>query len=821
MSKCLINVTNKYFKEAEKAQNNLILDEMIKEIDDIRKKSRTKDGFRRALDQYIKDTGEEKIKNEYYAVIQSSKYAEIDRTIKAAPSRAEGLLSLIRGSNYSYEGAGVNLENLQSARVNKYMHMIETSFSDAEFKALGSRGMDRDLIMYISSGGKKGSPDVKKFADVLSKLGKYLHEDKVKTGIVENFLEGRVFNNRNLYDVNKMTSMGKEAWVDLVHSKLDIERSFPYMEAKADQIKYLGDVFDNILKKSDDFKALDFSKVPKERIKGQLVKKYSKQRQLHYTPEGLADMFEQFSDRSLIESVLSEATRVSKDIASFEIFGPAGSNGFAATVQRTIKGIQKEMKSLEVNSPEWTKLNKELDDIVAMRDGKKSGGLGFNAYFKEFYQSSFDGNNGPSLIENARTLTATSSLGMTTFGAVTDLGFGVAKLNFSTGGGFLKSSSDFVTEAMKNIPPAKQKELALKFAIGLESQMGNILRGESATGAFSKFATKVSYIHHAINPLAQQARWTRSSIANLVSMEFGGWVDKPFKELTSEAQMGLSKAGISEIDFQALKEMRTDVGEGIYSIDTLSMDRISDETAKEVIAKHKQNNPNFIPKTPEQYRAHIEKRLDAFYTEIANDAAPKPGLKEKAVLSLGAEKGTVQREFMDTITMFKSFSIKQMNIMQKVWLSSPTTDAKVKHLSGLAIGLLTTSYIAECLYSLARNETPPDPTSPETMKKVAVRSGLGGIFADALLGRDDWATTFVAGPVVSKAQTIINAGRGEQPEKLTELVPFQNYAPIKMALSYTILNDWKEMSRPGHNKRMEQRRKENEGLLWRQENIVE
>jgi hypothetical protein len=281
--------------------------------------------------------------------------------------------------------------------------------------------------------------------------------------------------------------------------------------------------------------------------------------------------------------------------------------------------------------------------------------------------------------------------------------------------------------------------------------------------------------------------------------------------------------------------MRTDLGEGIFSIDTLSMDRISDETALATIAKHKQNNPNFIPKNPTQYKAYIEKRLDSFYQEISNDAAPKPGLGEKTLLSLGAEKGTVQREFMDTITMFKSFSIKQMNIMQKVWLSSPTTNAKVKHLSGLAVGLLTTSYIAECLYSFARNETPPDPTSPDTMKRVAVRSGLGGIFADALLGRDDWATTFVAGPVVSKGQNVLNiATQGwdkkktpieetlmQKAEKATELLPFQNYAPLKMALSYTILNDWKEMSRPGHNRRMEQRREENEGLLWRQEALIE
>lgn len=103
------------------------------------------------------------------------------------------------------------------------------------------------------------------------------------------------------------------------------------------------------------------------------------------------------------------------------------------------------------------------------------------------------------------------------------------------------------------------------------------------------------------------------------------------------------------------------------------------------------------------------------------------------------------------------------------------------------------------------------------------------MFGQSYGGNTDFFTGFVAGPIASKADTLLGTARkavkGETEMKdLTEvgsLLPGSNLWYLKSALHYTIMDDFKEELRPGHKRRMEQRRKENEGLLWRQEAIIE
>jgi hypothetical protein len=108
------------------------------------------------------------------------------------------------------------------------------------------------------------------------------------------------------------------------------------------------------------------------------------------------------------------------------------------------------------------------------------------------------------------------------------------------------------------------------------------------------------------------------------------------------------------------------------------------------------------------------------------------------------------------------------------------------------------------------------------------------LFADALLsqsygGKADFFTKFVGGPVVSKADALLGVGKnviqGEAGVKdLTEvgsLLPGSNLWYLKSAMHYTIMDDFKEEMRPGHKNRMDQRRRDNEGLLWRQDAIIE
>jgi len=827
MSKCSILGKEKHKTIME--ENKDIIDTMVSDIKEISQNSRTPNGLKKSVEKYLKDTSEVRIVNDYYQLRQLQKRSNNIKKVFSAPNKVEGLLSLLRASNYNNADSGVSVEAVMNTRNIKYQTILDQAFTDNEFKILASKQMDAEIIKNIVSDGKLGDPQAAKAAETFKKLTNMLHKDKVDVGIQENYIKDYAFNQKDLYNVEKMEAMGKDSWVEFVYSKLDLEKTFPNIESLEGRKKYLGDVFDGALKRSDDMEAVDFSQLPTDRIKKSIPKKYTKPRTLFYTADGLADMFTTFSDKSLVESMLAESAKTARDVAMFEVIGPGAQTEFATLVQKTIRGLQAERKGLSPTDAKYISIQKEIDSI-------KEAGSDFNSYFKEITNS---GNvvgkqQLADIFGNLRSLTSMSSLGGAAFSAVTDLATGITALQVYTGQNYFKLVGESAQSLIKSLPVESQKRTASQLAIAIESSLGNILRIEGSTGPITKGVNKLNNLYSKINPLQQQARFHRVAFTSLLSMKLGQWADGAWKDMDAFASNGLLKAGIKEQDWEAFKVMRNPLKDNEFSVDAISTHKISDDLALKIIAEHKKTNPTFEPRNANEYRAYLEKRLDAYFTEFSNMAAPNPGLRERKVLLMGTSKGTTQGELIRTIAMLKSFTVKQANIMQRVYLSNPNKKPNIAHLSGMFLGLSTMGYITESLRAISKNETPPDPTSVDTIRNSILRSGAGSLVFDAMFGQSyggntDFFTGFVGGPVVSKADTALGIARktmtGEADLKdLTEagsLLPGSNLWYLKSALHYTIMDDFKEELRPNHKRRMEQRRKENEGLLWKQESIIE
>lgn len=838
MSRCSLLVKEKYktlFQE-----NKEVINEMVTDLKSIAEKSRTKEGFRKSVDKYIRDTGEEKLINDYYKLLDIQKTSGNFKRVMSFPNKVEGLLSLLRASNYNIAESGFSVEAVMDARNTKYQTILDQVFTEDDFKILATREADREIIKLIVSDGKIGDPAFKKYADIFKKLNNYLHNDKVNVGIMENYVKDYAFNQKDLHNVEKMLELGgnreqaRDEWVKLNLKNLDHEKTFPFLKTDAEKIEYLNNAFDGFIDRQLDSDAVDFSNIPPDRIKKQIPKKYSKPRTLYYTPEGLADMFSQFSEKPLVESLLAESAKTARDVSLFEVLGAGGQTNFANIVQKVQRSLQAEMMKLDPKSAEFKAYKEQIKEI-------KNNGKKFNTYFKEITNSSnIDSDNFTSrLFSNLRALTSMSSLGGAAFSAVTDLASGVTALQIYTGQNYFKLAGESAAELVKNLPVVgggveRQKLLAGRAAISLESSLGNILRIQGSNGAITKGINKSNFFYNKVNPLQQQARMHRTAFTSLLSMYLGEWSGGAWKNLDPDASKGLLKAGIKENDWAAFQAMRQELKDGEFTVDAISTSQIGDDLANELIAKHKAENPAFVPKTPNQYRAYLEKRIDSYFKEFANMAAPQPGLRERVTLMMGTEKGTVLGELVRTAAMLKSFTVKQTSIMQRVYLARPDRAGKISHLSGLFLGLTTMGYIAESLKAISKNETPPDPTSPDTIRNSILRSGAGTLMADAFLSEDygsktEYFTKFAAGPVASKADELLGVSKkvikGDLEAKdltaVGSLLPGSNLWYLKSALHYTIMDDFKEEIRPGHKRRMEKRRRENEGLLWRQENIVE
>lgn len=832
---CKLFVNDKYKALRESMQEEL--DEMIDEIESIRKGTRTVDGFRKKLSQYVKDTGAEKLLNEREKIRDIGKRTENVKRIfdPSLGGPEEGLASLLRSTNYYGEGAAKSVESVMNVMNKRYGNFIAQNLTPEQIKIIISKGLDQEILHVLSGGTNEVSDAAKQIAGVFRKLQDMIHADKKNTGIEINYLKDRGINQRDIYNHDKMLTMGEDAWVDTVYSRLDLERTFPFLVEEVDRKQYLKDVYQGFIQRHFDKEAVDFNNIPKDLIKSNIQRKNLRPRALHYTSEGLGQMWEQFSDKTLLDSISAEGAQAARDIAVYDVLGSKGLGEFSTLKQKTIRKIQGEIKG-STDPVIKAKLQKQIENI---NNRSKGSMLSFEGDYDTLIAnlsgktdqigSEFMADVG----DSTRALTSMRTLGGSMFSALTDTFAGVTALNMATGGSYFKSIGQELQGLFSTIKPSDQRELAEIFDLGIESDLGNELRIASSSNGVTKAINIANKYYSKWNPIGPQGRYHRTAPTMILSWDFAKQTaGKSWDEIGDSYKKTLTKVGIKEADFEAFKLMR-----GNWKDKELIMphavSKIPDEVASEAIKKNKVINPNYFPSTPDEYRAQLSRNLGVMFgEEFGNFAAPQPGVREKAFLLGTTQKGTYGGETVRMLAMLKSFTIKQASIMQKIYLNNPTAQGRAKQLSAHTIGLMTMGYVSLSLKALINNETPPDPTNVDVMKKVAITSGAFGLLGDMMLdeaNRGGVLKGFVGGPVVASVDELtkltrkLATGEGEMKDlgELSRFVPGNNLFYLKAGFNYVLNDDFRETISPGFNSRMEQRRKENSGMLWEQTKVIE
>jgi hypothetical protein len=832
---CKLFVNDKYTSLRESMQEEL--DEMLDEIESMRKSTRTVDGFRKKLNQYVKETGMEKFTNEREKIRDIAKTTDNIKRVfdPSLGGPEEGLASLLRSTNYHGEGAARSVESVMNVMNKKYGNYIAQNLTPEQVKVVISKGLDQEILHVLAGGKNEVSDAAKQIAGVFRKLQDMVHADKKATGIEINYLKDRGINQRDLYNISKMQEIGEDAWVETTYSRLDLERTFPFLLEEVDRKQYLKDVYQGFIQRHFDKEAVDFNNIPKDLIKSSIQRKNLKPRALHYTAEGLGQMWEQFSDKTILDSLMAESAQASRDIALYDVLGSKGLGGFAAIKQKTIRKLAAEIQGT-TDPAIKAKLQKQIDNINARSKGS-------NLSFEGDYDTLIAGLSGKTdqignefmadAGDSIRALTSMRTLGGSMFSALTDTFAGVTALNMATGGSYFKAIGQELEGLFSTWRPSDQKELAEIFDLAIESEMGNELRIASSSNGITKAVNIANKWYSKLNPIAQQGRYHRVAPTMMLSWDFAkNTAGKSWDEIGDSYKKTLSKSGIKEADFEAFKLMRGK-WKGKELIMPHAVSEIPDDVALAAIKQNKTENPNFFPSTPDEYRAQLSRNLGVMFgEEFGNFAAPQPGLREKAFLLGTSQKGTYGGEAIRMLAMLKSFTVKQASIMQKIYVNNPTAQGRAKQLSAHTIGLMTMGYVSLSLKALINNETPPDPSSPATMKKIAITSGAFGLLGDMMLdesNRGGVLKGFIGGPVVASVDELTKLSRklvtGEAEMKdigeLLRFVPGNNLFYLKAGFNYTLNDDFRETISPGFNARMEQRRKENSGQLWEQTKVIE
>lgn len=806
MSKCEIHVNNKYQDFIE--QDKVLLKEVLGDIKKMHETSSSTESFRKKTAQYLKEINEDKLKADADEVsslvkLESNYSRTMNQRAKGVPV-AESIRSLLTPSMHNVDNAAVSIASINAKQTIKYQNMIEQGFSTAEHEIMAKGTLDHDIIKYMAGDKNNIDPVAQKMGDVYKKILDMTHTDKNNVGIVVNKIDNYVFNQAALQNADKMRSMGQVEWVKTQLADLDHAKSFPYMTAETDKIEYLNKVYDGALERGDEASITDW-KLLKDKgiLKSAVQSKYAKPRTLHYTPEGLVNQYKTFSDKPLVETMMAEIAKSARDVAIYDVLGPRGTNGLDSLVQKISRDLQKQMN--DATDPKIkAKLEAELESIQQAKKGALLRDINQitnsnNHTYNERVKVGFNA---------ARSVTNTMILGGVMKSALTDLAWGITNQHIQ-GKSFLHSMKDLASSMVESIPLAKRTETVTSMKIAQESVLTSMLQVQSAEGLVAKGTAKLNYMYSKVNPVQWQTRLHKAWSANVQGKDVGTWTGKSWDKLDPLAEQALKRSGINKADWPAMQAMREKVGKDYGDSHIVTSDNyhtISDEVAIKAIEDNKLVDPSFVPNNPAKYRAHLERRYDAFLQDSITTAVPMPGERAKGFLHGNGQAGEYGHETRKTLTMLKSFMVHQFALMDKVSKASPNKAVKARHLSGMVTGLVTMAYVVDCLDSAMKGEDMPDPTDPEVIKKAVLRSGISSVMGDIVgsggFGGSNPVANFIAGPTLTKAgEVVIGATKAlagnfteNDARKLTKFVPGNNLMYLKL-WNHHILDDMKNSSK--------------------------
>jgi len=837
--------------------NQESLDEMMGDIQAIREATSSQVEFKKKVNQYLKENSDGFIKNQETALYAASVTKEaVNRVFENKKGIGEGLASLLRQGNFLGENQGKSVEAIQRQIRNRHRNFLDQNISPAQAKMLESREIEPELIRAMENPDADVDPNIRHIADVFRKVRDMEQAEFVKAGINKGYQKNYIANQARLLNPDVMQKVGKEQFVADMMENYDLEASFPFLE-KSRIPEYFGNLYDGIIQKKIDMQAVDFSnlKIAPDLIKGKVLRRNLQPRKLVLREGGFGKMWAKYADKSLVSTIIGDLEKSATDIAAYQVLGPNGLSGFDTIKQKTIREMAKRgMDDQAINKIKDGKVSfaENTDNLIRVLDGSADRSVDANL---------------AAIGENMRSLDMMRVLGGSVVSALTDIANAIGSLSAATGQSYIKSFFDIFGELATEYPAAviqgfskgsatTSRELADILGIAIETGIGDSLRILGAGDGYvnpllnkaSVAMAKTQGFYNKFNPIAAQARVHRVMATTVYSQHINRQLKNSWQDLNPYYQANFQRAGITEADWEAFRMLGKDVeinGRKASLVSGKYVNQISDEVALRAIEQNKAiKGDSYRIKTADQYRAELETKTGIMFDSFAQDAAPNPGVKERAILTQGQAKGTIPGEIMRSLSMLKSFSLKMLSVQQRIANSNPNGATNYSLMTGQILGLTGAGYAVSALKSVMNNETPEDPTNPKTILNAFLRGGAGGLYADFLLNQGSRGAGGVVsgliGPTASNIEfaydlggksinSIENLFTGEDKGglKSKDLMKLKNYIPgnnlwyLNTASKWSIGDAISEEMNPGYKKRLEKRLEDRQGMLWDQGQLVE
>ena len=749
------------------------------------------------------------------AMLRTLKVNDLLNRVEKYDGRPEdALLTFLRGESKMRVGSRDSLTNKQQGLLNFHLSRLGEELQEADLlRPMQSGELDGEIYLYaysLEAGRKpeniKVSYDAKKAYEIIFGQSNARREQANRAGAFIGKRNDRIVTQS--HDMVKISKAGFETWRDDFMLLVDKEKTFAEMD-EAEVTKYVKELYDRFVTGkhylADDGRADgDFSP-----SSANLARRISQSRHIHFKTGSAAYKYAQkYAEGNLFERLFLDIRRDVNRIVLLENLGPNPKAVLDGAVKR-IEQMAQERQEV-IPDQKLKAIQTEFDYFNGLHD------IPSNITLAEIGHTT-------------RALESMSKLGGAVLAAGPDLVFKGATLNRRTDMGFFGSMVKGLTDVVGSVPKKDREHIANMFGM-----YGEVLAGKvfSRVGQVDGMPGRMSQLQQLFFRLNLLQGWTVSHKKGIVTAhayDLARYREVDFDQLPPNTKRNLELYNISGDEWNILRFGETLNPEtGNHFITPNTIDSLSNDIIDPVISRITQTT-EVTDGLRAQFRDTIRTKFLTMASDIADEGVVTPSQRERVLLTLGTQKGTVLGEFMRFVSQFKAFPLTVITKqMMPQYHAAGGGMRGAASLVPIIVATTAMGYLSGAAKDLAKGREPRDPKDAKTWGDAMVRGGGLGLFGDFMFaeysryGRSFQESllgpgigTFSDGLALAHKSATLNADAGDYFRFMKNITPGQNLFYTEAAFNYLFFYGLMEMNEPGYISRMErQRRKDYDQDFW-------
>lgn len=782
---------------------------------------------------------------------------------------AEGLKALLGESPTSTYGSKDTISaNMGAEKAYQIGGLIARLDKERVLDIVKSKDFQKDLFYAMHEMSAKTpnheflnslNPDIVKAAQILNNSLELSRIRFNKAGGFISKIESYVM--KQSHDQNKIAKFAgktiplgdaahKQAWMDFILPRLDMEKTYPGMDMSA-----------KIKKIEEDF--LEFS--TGEHLKYQsgskgftgpanVAKKYSKSRQYQFKNKEAAFEYWQKAGRGehIGENIIGQINRMARDTAIMNKFGVNAE----ANINDMVESLSKDL-SAQGRHAEITKLRETHDKLMKTLWPNITDQL-----------SSSPDNLWTAFNDNFRNFTYTVNLGAAVLSQVGDIPAGGLAYRYATSqdfGAFMDGQIGHMSRMMEHLSASEKIQTAAQLQILIDTMAPHPNRFDAdgkmigAANKYMEFVNKANLVGwwQDKSRIAGTALYAHS-LANQRGFKWG--------ELSDGYRSYMNQFGVTEGEWDLLrsspieKDFRDREMISPRAIQNVPLEKFDvlpevQERIKNIKEKNLDNADKLINAARERARDRLHSKIGSLFSEYSSMVATEASAIDRSILNQGTKRGTIPGELLRALSMFKTFTLAftRKHLGREVYgyhseniplhkavqrlFEGGMSGKGIAGIASMAAVAPLYGYVSMALKDLSKGITPRYPQDPADAWKIwiaaAGQSGGLGYFGNFLFSdKTQYGQTLgqsLLGPGISNMTTIADLateafygvktgdteGIKDTGAKITRFmlhnIPganlFWTRLPFNLAVGYTL----EEMANQGSLRRKEQRLKRNTG----------